>query len=135
MIMGIKTEISIIAVEYFGSVNEKFQNPELVKNPFINSKVYFIDYDKFVLDVKTIYPKFTIPFFIVGVIGIVFAIYWLCYISIFFILLSEFLFSKYLIYIVVFRSLRKKGYAGKIILLKNSDIIDILLRGRDHGTG
>jgi hypothetical protein len=129
MICGIEVEANDVSDSFFQRINEKLSKCDnLFENPFVNSGAYFIDNTVRIVKLDSIYPNVSL-FLIVPMVGLLyFKLYTISLIVACIMILLQFLFSKYFMYITAVIGLRKAGYKGKIRLIGNQKLLSILLQ-------
>lgn len=130
MIIGIQTEESERAKEFFIKTDDKLRSPEFTKNPFLNSKVFFFPDNIYILRINPIYPNLSIVFILLTIATYLFKLYNVSIIFSIILGIFIFLFSNLFYRLVISLGLRKAGYRGSKDFLYKESIINYLLRGK-----
>lgn len=132
MIFGLKTDKDEAVLNFYIETNKRLGRDDVVKNPFGLSKIGFImreDKVYLVCDLNPVWPDFSGYLFIIGFIPLLFGFFKT---SIFFYVLGLivlFLWSRYFFSLMMYLGLRKKGYKGKIRLVKDQELLKVVTYG------
>jgi hypothetical protein len=134
--VGVEVETGEVSSRFFNEVNDRLKDPNVLKNPFVNSKVHFFDGKFHIVEMNIIFPDPSLFFAVLGGIFLA-ASYFFSFMIIaagtMFVLtnLFVFLFSPLFPYFFLRIGLRKAGYRGKIKRVSSEKIISRLLNESD----
>lgn len=124
-LIGIRTSVSVDAKSFWSKTFHRLNTDDLARNPF-DAKIKLISPTLTVLDIKPIYP----PFFWFGLVPLIvgFSFGWPLVILLGALIFCTGVFwSKYFFYLMIVLGLRKEGYKGKVILVKEVTLVRELM--------
>lgn len=100
MIFGFQTyEKSPLLEVWVNEINKKFEDTDIGKNPFPNSKVIMLDEEYFIIYLVSIYPQW---------------VEWL-------------ILWKHILFLMMKRQIKAKGFKGRLQLISKKRILELLM--------
>lgn len=132
MILAVQYDTHHIITDYVNKLSSRLKGDNMFNNPFIDGKVYTnFSGNTTIISATPIYKNMSIIFLALGIVALFFKWYVLTMVNVFLFLLINMVWSKYFTYTVMYLKLRFLGYKGKIKIIQNNELINLLLKRND----